>query len=131
MLLNVTIFLWYGAVCPWELFAENTVIPLYRLIPLGILVLLLRRPIVVFVFRNFIPQLNDMKETAFMGFFGPVGVSAIFYLYITVEFLDTLKDGDGIRADVASLGETVTVVVWFIAMCSVVRPPQHLTCDEL
>ena len=40
MLLNVSIFLWYGAVCPWYLFDHNTVIPLYRLIILGILVLL-------------------------------------------------------------------------------------------
>jgi sodium/hydrogen antiporter len=120
MLLNVSIFLWYGAVCPWTQFANNNVIPIYRLAPLGILVLLLRRPAVIFVFQKYIEQLNGIRETAFMGFFGPVGVSGIFYLLVTVQFLDSLKQDDNQRPDVANMSETVTVVVWFIAICSVV-----------
>jgi sodium/hydrogen antiporter len=120
MLLNVTIFLWYGAVAPWNLFVDNNVVPIYRLVPLGILILLLRRPVTIFIFHKSIRQLNDIRETAFMGFFGPVGVSAIFYLYITLEFLDTLKDGDEPRGDVRNMGEAVTVIVWFVAVCSVV-----------
>ncbi|KAK6084092.1 sodium/hydrogen exchanger family protein [Seiridium cupressi] len=91
-----------------------------RLIPLGILILLLRRPPVLFALSKFIPQLKDHRQTVFMGFFGPVGVSGIFYLYVTLEFLDTLKQGDEQRADVVNMGETVTVVVWFVAVCSVV-----------
>ena len=43
MLLNVSIFLWYGAYLPWKSFANNSIIPLSRLIPLGLLVLVLRR----------------------------------------------------------------------------------------
>lgn len=42
MLLNLAIFIWYGAVCPWASFLHNSTIPIYRLIPLGILVLLLK-----------------------------------------------------------------------------------------
>lgn len=42
MLLNLSIFIWFGAICPWSMFASNTVIPLYRLIFLGVLILLLR-----------------------------------------------------------------------------------------
>jgi hypothetical protein len=46
------------------------------------------------------------------------GVSAIFYLYITLEFLDTITV-DGIqRKDAKELGEVVTVVIWFLAICS-------------
>ena len=40
MLLNITIFLWYGAVAPWPSFGQNDVIPVYRLIFLAILVFL-------------------------------------------------------------------------------------------
>jgi hypothetical protein len=121
MLLNVTIFLWYGAVCPWTIFAHNNVIPIYRLIPLGILILLLRRPPIILGTRKWIRQLQDFRESLFMGFFGPVGVSGIFYLYVTLDFLDELKDENGEqRSDVANMGETVTVIVWFIAICSVV-----------
>ncbi|KAI0137314.1 Sodium/hydrogen exchanger family-domain-containing protein [Xylariales sp. AK1849] len=120
MLLNVTIFLWYGMVCPWAKFAHNDVIPIYRLIPLGILILLFRRPPVILGVSKWIRQLEDLRQTVFMGFFGPVGVSGIFYLYITLEFLETLKQGGEQREDVAHMGEAVTVVVWFVAICSVV-----------
>ena len=128
MLLNVTIFMWYGAVCPWETFLRNGVgIQIYRLIVLGILVLLLRRLPWVFIAhqipwgRKVIPQIEGTKQAIFVGFFGPVGVSAIFYLYITLEFLRGMEDADGNpREDVKDLPEVVTVVVWFIAICSIV-----------
>ena len=42
MLLNLSVFIWFGAVCPWPLFRTSTVIPIYRLIPLGIMILLFR-----------------------------------------------------------------------------------------
>jgi len=42
MLLNLSIFIWFGAVCPWAMFRVNSVIPIYRLIPLGILILIFR-----------------------------------------------------------------------------------------
>ncbi|KAJ4307144.1 hypothetical protein N0V88_000522 [Collariella sp. IMI 366227] len=117
MLLNVSIFMWYGAVCPWESFQTNGVIPLRRLVPLGILVLLCRRLPWVFAVHRYIPQIEEVRQAIFVGFFGPVGVSAIFYLYITLEFLHTLGHE---REDIKNLGEATTVVVWFIAICSIV-----------
>ncbi|KAK3371733.1 Sodium/hydrogen exchanger family-domain-containing protein [Lasiosphaeria ovina] len=120
MLLNVSIFMWYGAVCPWDSFLHNDVIPIYRLIPLGILVLLFRRLPWVFAIHKFVPQIEHVRQAIFVGFFGPVGVSAIFYLYITLEFLATMEIDSEPRADIANLGETVNVVVWFLAICSIV-----------
>ncbi|KAK0635056.1 Sodium/hydrogen exchanger family-domain-containing protein [Bombardia bombarda] len=120
MLLNVSIFLWYGAVCPWSSFLHNSVIPIYRLIGLGILVLIFRRLPFIFAVRKFIPQIEEVRQAIFVGFFGPVGVSAIFYLYITLDFLKTLEVDGKPRADVADLAETVDVVVWFLAICSIV-----------
>ncbi|KAK0706822.1 Na/H antiporter [Lasiosphaeria miniovina] len=120
MLLNVSIFMWYGAVCPWDSFLHNDVIPIYRLITLGILVLLFRRLPWVFAIHKFVPQIEHVRQAIFVGFFGPVGVSAIFYLYITLEFLATMEVDGEPRADIANLGETVNVVVWFLAICSIV-----------
>jgi NhaP-type Na+/H+ or K+/H+ antiporter len=120
MLLNVSIFMWYGAVCPWESFLHNEVVPLGRLLPLGILVLLLRRLPWVFAIHRFIPQIEEVRQAIFVGFFGPVGVSAIFYLYVTLEFLHTLNVDHEPRTDVKALPEAVQVVVWFIAICSIV-----------
>ena len=42
MLLNLSIFIWFGAICPWSTFLHNSVIPIYRLIFLGVLILLFR-----------------------------------------------------------------------------------------
>ncbi|OIW27537.1 hypothetical protein CONLIGDRAFT_436831 [Coniochaeta ligniaria NRRL 30616] len=120
MLLNVSIFMWYGAVCPWSSFVHNSVIPIYRLIPLGIMVLLFRRLPWVYAIHKFIPQIEEVRQAIFVGFFGPVGVSAVFYLYITLEFVRTLEVDGLVRPDVEHLAETTLVVVWFVAIVSIV-----------
>jgi NhaP-type Na+/H+ or K+/H+ antiporter len=124
MLLNVSVFIWFGAVCPWAEFAHNTVIPIYRLIFLGILVLLLRRPPIVFAMHHHIPQIDEKRQALYVGFFGPIGVSAIFYLYISLEFLRKIKGEDGeVRGDAQYLVEVINVIVWFLVICSIVSPP--------
>ncbi|KAI1825079.1 Sodium/hydrogen exchanger family-domain-containing protein [Xylaria intraflava] len=122
MLLNVVIFMWYGAVCPWQSFAANDLVPLYRLLPLGLLILLLRRPPFILGLHKKIPQIEDIRQATFMGFFGPIGCSAIFYLYVTLDFIKTLNPdgGDVPRDDVKDLSETVMVTVWFLVVLSVV-----------
>ena len=120
MLLNVSIFIWFGAVCPWRLFAHSPVIPIYRLIPLGILVLLLRRPPIIFAMHKQIHQIEQRRQALFVGFFGPIGVSAIFYLYISLEFLAEIKVDSEVREDAAFLMEVMNVVIWFLVICSVV-----------
>ncbi|KAI6785234.1 sodium/hydrogen exchanger family protein [Emericellopsis cladophorae] len=116
MLLNVTIFMWYGAVIPWHEFVHNNVIPIYRLIPLGVLALMLRRLPFVFAVHRWIPQIEQAKQAIFVGFFGPIGVSAVFYLYVTLEFIDGLAEGSNPAPDLDQFKETVRVVVWFLAV---------------
>ncbi|XXG97070.1 hypothetical protein Hte_003364 [Hypoxylon texense] len=106
----------------WHSFVANGVIPIYRLIALGILILLLRRlPFILALYKK-IPQIDGFREAIFMGFFGPIGCSAIFYLYVTLEFVATLNPNEGSapRWDVANLQEDVLVLVWFMVVCSVV-----------
>lgn len=123
--------MWYGAVCPWHQFLDNDVIPLYRLVPLGILILLFRRLPWVFAIHKKIPQIEEFRQAIFVGFFGPVGVSAVFYLYITIEFVNTIKGSDGeLRSDVAKLPEAVLIIVWFLCVCSVVSSTCFL-CSKL
>ncbi|OAQ60914.1 Na/H antiporter [Pochonia chlamydosporia 170] len=122
MLLNVSIFLWYGAYLPWETFANNPIVPLSRLVPLGLLVLILRRLPWVFGMHAWIPQIRQIRQAIFVGFFGPIGVSAIFYLFISIEFIEEhMSDENGVpREDVKDLAETIRIVVWFLAVCSIV-----------
>jgi sodium/hydrogen antiporter len=124
MLLNLSIFMWFGAVCPWSSFLSNMdIIPIYRLIVLGILILLFRRLPVVFGLHRFIHQIEEKRQAIFVGFFGPIGVSAVFYLYISLQFLETVEVDGTQRPDAETLGETLRVVVWFLAICSIVSKP--------
>jgi NhaP-type Na+/H+ or K+/H+ antiporter len=120
MLLNLSIFMWYGAVCPWNSFLHNDVIPLWRLVMLGILILLFRRLPVVYALHQWIPQIEIPRQALFVGFFGPIGVSAVFYLYISIEFLSTITLNGAIRPDAKHLQDVIHVVVWFLAISSIV-----------
>ncbi|KAF2797264.1 hypothetical protein K505DRAFT_269813 [Melanomma pulvis-pyrius CBS 109.77] len=120
MLLNVTIFIWFGAVCPWNEFFHSPVISPARLFPLGILVLLFRRPPIVFAMHKHIHQIEEKRQAIYVGFFGPIGVSAIFYLYVSLEFLRQIKVDGEVRPDAKFLMEVMNVVVWFLCICSVV-----------
>lgn len=121
MLLNLAIFMWFGAVCPWDLFAHNDIIPIYRLIALGVLILLLRRLPVVLAMHRYIRQVEHFSQAAFLGFFGPIGVGAIFYLSICREFLleEVLVDGEP-REDAQRTADAAYIVVWFLVICSIV-----------
>lgn len=122
MLLNVTIFIWFGAVAPWYEFAHNNVIPIYRLVFLGILILIFRRLPTIFLMHKKIHQIEGPRHALFVGFFGPIGVSAIFYLYVSLDYLRLNVTENGVeRADAEKLGETMNIVIWFLVICSIVR----------
>ena len=120
MLLNLSIFMWFGAVCPWSRFLHNEIIPIYRLIFLGVLILLLRRLPTILLLHRYIWQIQDLPLSLFAGFFGPIGVSAIFYLYLGLEFLNHVTVDGEIREDAAGLQDVFIIVVWFLAVCSIV-----------
>ncbi|CAG7968477.1 unnamed protein product [Penicillium olsonii] len=120
MLLNLSVFMWFGAVCPWSSFLNNSVIPIHRLIFLGILILLVRRLPIVFAMHKWIQQIELVSQAAFVGFFGPIGVGAIFYLSISLEFLREIKVDGEIPEDVKHVMETIQIVVWFLVICSIV-----------
>jgi NhaP-type Na+/H+ or K+/H+ antiporter len=79
-----------------------------------------RRLPIVFAMHKFIPQIEEKRQAIFVGFFGPIGVSAVFYLYISLEFLEGITVDSVQRDDAARLGDVISVVVWFLAICSIV-----------
>lgn len=125
MILNFSVFMWFGAVCPWASFAHSDIIPIYRLIFLGVLILLLRRIPIIYLLHKHIRQIEGWQHMLFTGFFGPIGVGAIFYLHVAIEFLRQVTVDDVIREDAARLTEDLKVVVWFLAICSIVG----LSCE--
>lgn len=126
MLLNLAVFMWFGAVCPWTSFLNNDIIPIYRLVFLGILILIVRRLPIVLAMHKYIHQIEHFSQACFVGFFGPIGVGAIFYLSISREFLLDIKVDGKTREDAQRVADAVNVVVWFLVVCSIVSLPLKL-----
>ena len=120
MLLNLAVFIWLGAVCPWSSFVNNSIISIHRLILLAVLVLLFKRLPVIYAMRPFIPQIEQNRQALFVGFFGPIGVSAIFYLYVSIEFLQDSTVNRSKGVDTKDLEESMMVIVWFLVVSSIV-----------
>lgn len=83
-----------------------------------------RRLPVVLVMHKKIHEIEHFQQAAFVGFFGPIGVSAIFYLYVSLEFLNGVtvdgNPGGIVREDARHLQDVMRVVIWFLAICSIV-----------
>ena len=82
--------------------------------------LLFRRLPVIFALRWNIWQIESTQATLFTGFFGPIGVSAVFYLYLGLEFLKHVTVDGKVREDALELADKFSVIVWFLAICSIV-----------
>lgn len=74
-LLTVPVFVLFGLIAPW---AEWRALGMQGL-TLALLVLLLRRMPVILLLRPWLPALRDWPITLIMGWFGPIGVSALYY----------------------------------------------------
>lgn len=74
--------------------------------------ILRRLPIVVALYR-FIPSVHTWREAVFTGWFGPIGVGAIFYSMVALE--NVPADGPNAHAR-----EVLTPVVYFMVLSSVI-----------
>ncbi|CAG8064542.1 unnamed protein product [Penicillium nalgiovense] len=121
MLLNMSFFVWFGVVCPWPLFSTSFVPP-WRLVVLAVTILLLRRPLILLLLYKWLGPVHQPRQALFMGYFGPIGVSAVFYQHEMMKFLHTqVKGPDGeVRQDAQTLSELVRVIVWFVVLSSAV-----------
>ncbi|SOD98119.1 cation:proton antiporter domain-containing protein [Blastococcus haudaquaticus] len=79
--LVLPLFVAFGAVLPWEAWGELG----WRGAALVVAVLVLRRVPVVWLLRR--PLRLGRPDALFLGWFGPIGVSAIFYLVLEAERL--------------------------------------------
>ncbi|KAF9911916.1 hypothetical protein EC991_001822 [Linnemannia zychae] len=84
MLLNLACFVYIGASIPFSSFNDASLgLSVWRLIVLAIVILLLRRLPFVVALKPLIPALNTYRDAAFAGWFGPIGVGAVFFSKLT------------------------------------------------
>lgn len=91
------LFVLLGAVLPWQSWADLG----WRAVALAVCVLLLRRLPILLLLRR--PLRLSTPDALYLGWFGPVGVSALFYL--TME-----ADRVGVDETVLAAGSLVLVV---------------------
>lgn len=132
--LNMALFVYLGAVCPWGLFERGHEglqvspwhIPVWRLVCLAIALLALRRlPVMLLFWRMGLlrPHVKNFRQAFLMGFFGPMGISSIFYLHEILTFSrHELADQDGaLTPEGRELFDVSRQIIWFIVTSSVVR----------
>ncbi|KAF1834691.1 Na(+)/H(+) antiporter 2 [Decorospora gaudefroyi] len=90
LLLNLAFFVYFGSIIPWELFnSDITGLSPWRLVVLGLLVLLFRRIPVMLMLKPIIPDLKTWREASFAGHFGPIGVGGLFVAILARAELQT------------------------------------------
>ncbi|GAA6004531.1 hypothetical protein JCM10207_000920 [Rhodosporidiobolus poonsookiae] len=109
-LLDTATFLYIGAIIPWSDFTSEYLTP-WRLVVLAICILLVRRLPFVLAFSKLIPALEGKKESLFAGWFGPIGVSALYYAILARETIPENR---------TALHAIIFPVVIFIAMSSTI-----------
>ncbi|TQV92944.1 hypothetical protein V2A60_003734 [Cordyceps javanica] len=120
VLLNFGGFMYIGTVIPWSDFndPEGTGLTYGRLVLLGFLVLLFRRIPAIFITYKLMPETcKNWKEALFMGYFGPIGVGAVFYLEHSRHLFPKLGAGD---AEETNLTRAIGPVVYWLVIFSIV-----------
>ena len=68
-------FVFVGLAIPWDAWLELG----RRGLVLAVLILLLRRPPIIVGLSRWFRPLQTRKETVFTAWFGPIGISTLFY----------------------------------------------------
>lgn len=86
---------------------------IWKLLGLAAAVLLLRRLPIILGLYKYIPAISNWRQAMFMGWFGPMGVGALFYYTIAIQFFET--DGENAYARLV-----IEPIIYFIILSSVV-----------
>lgn len=117
VLLNFGGFMYIGAIIPWSEFhdPEGTGITIGRLFGMAFMVLFLRRIPAIFMAYKLMPAVvQNWKEALFMGYFGPIGIGAVFYLEHARHLVPHEGEGDKEQDDlVRALGPCIYFLVVF------------------
>ncbi|KAH7249618.1 hypothetical protein MRS44_007090 [Fusarium solani] len=117
VLLNFGGFMYIGTIIPWSEFndPDGTSLTYPRLIALGFLVLVLRRIPAIMVMYKAMPAVSqNWKDALFMGYFGPIGAGAVFYVEHARHQFPHLGEGDEEESNlVRVMGPTVYWLVFF------------------
>ncbi|KAJ1993695.1 hypothetical protein GGI25_001586 [Coemansia spiralis] len=96
---NFTFFIYLGAIIPWKKLAEGMeMLTTSRLVAAAVLIILFRRLPMTLAVTRLTPAIKTFREAVFAGWFGPIGVGAVFYAMVAYEELqDEAFDGLAVK----------------------------------
>lgn len=121
VLLNFGGFMYIGAILPWGQFhdPDGTGLTYGRLVGLGLMVLAFRRIPAIYMTYKFMPKVcQDWKEALFMGYFGPIGIGAVFYVEHTRHLFP--EAGEALTDEENQLTRAMIPVVYWLVFFSIV-----------
>jgi len=96
LLLNSSMFVYFGAIIPWHSFVPRDFTPhlgIWQLFLFLALVLLFRRIPIMMAVKRIVPDIRTYSEALFCGHFGPMGLGALF---LAMEARAQLETGTSI-----------------------------------
>ncbi|KAM0676947.1 Na+/H+ antiporter [Binucleata daphniae] len=105
LLFTCFFFIYFGSIIKYQNFKL-----LYAVV--AVLILLFRRIPFFFLFKFIIPQLKNNKETLFAGWFGPIGVGAVFFAHHAWECV--VNDDCTGKNEIIPLVEAIVVLSIFL-----------------
>lgn len=112
-LLDISVFFTLGTVLPWHAWLErNEVFPIGKLAGFSVLVLLFRRMPIVLALSPIMPVVKTPKEASFVGWFGPMGVGAIYY---------ALRAGEDLPDDNILKQNLYSIISWVVMASTIVH----------
>lgn len=101
-LFTFTFFILFGAVTPWSVFSS---LGYAKLAGLSACIIMFRRVPFTMLLSPWIPQLKTDREALFVGWFGPMGVGALFYAWYCA---------------LQQFNPVIMHIVWFTVLSSIV-----------
>ncbi|KAJ2596242.1 hypothetical protein H4R99_005001 [Coemansia sp. RSA 1722] len=125
-LFNYTFFIYLGAIIPWSnLVGGVGLLTTTRLITSSALIILFRRLPATLAVARMTPALETFREAVFAGWFGPIGVGAVFYAMVAHKELED-SAFDGLQAKVCLLPIVYSLVVSSVIVHGITIPLYHI-----
>ncbi|TIA90196.1 hypothetical protein E3P99_01724 [Wallemia hederae] len=118
LLFNCACFIFIGALAPFDSFNDPSLGGLtnWRLVLMALCILICRRLPAMLALYKWIPDVKTFREACFAGWFGPMGVGAIFISTLATTELPMPEGEPQNQAELVAV--TIQPIVWFMVLVS-------------
>ncbi|KAJ1722414.1 hypothetical protein LPJ53_003173 [Coemansia erecta] len=113
-LMTLGFFMYFGATIPWSQYTGTNGLDAWRIIVTIILVIGIRRLPAFVLLKRLVPAVCSWTDVLAAGWFGPIGVSAVFYALEAVKQIDEHGDSNAGRS-----ARILIPIAWAIVFGSV------------